>query len=175
MSLPHRHGYATAEEAKHSKAFTANPGATLDLKCPCTLVHVRKPAAAVRPVLPVPRRIPIRAVSAARTAENRLRRKMIAELWPDGQPLCVVYELFQQDPGLVPDSVISRCRRWGEDVHEPLSRARRGGIADPGNAVAPCRACHDTLTFAPESELDWAYSAGLLVHSWAAPRTGGAA
>ena len=90
---------------------------------------------------------------------------MVAAMFPE-RPLCVVYALSQESPGLIPDEVINGCGRWADDVHEPLTRARGGGIADPGNAVPPCRPCHDVLTFRPESELEWAYELGLLVHSW---------
>lgn len=120
------------------------------------------------------RRTRMRQVSARREAENRQRRKMVRELWPE-RPACAVYELSQARPGLVPDNVIAGCGRWADDVHEPLTRARGGDIADPGNAIPPCRACHDVLTFTPDSELGWAYDAGLLVHSWDAPGAGGAA
>jgi hypothetical protein len=42
--------------------------------------------------------------------------------------------------------------------------------------MAPlCRACHDEVTFRPDSELGWAYEIGLLVHSWDAPKGGEAA
>jgi hypothetical protein len=94
----------------------------------------------------------IAPVSVKRAAENRQRAKMVAELWPE-RPCCA-------RPG---------CPRLADDVHEPLTRARCGSITDPGNAVPLCRECHDEVTFRPESELDWAYECGLLVHSWDAP------
>jgi hypothetical protein len=84
---------------------------------------------------------------------------MAARLWPDGQPPC-------SRPG---------CTRLADDLHEPLTRARGGSITDPGNAKPVCRPCHDEITFRPESELGWAYEAGLLVHSWDAPSAGEAA
>jgi hypothetical protein len=93
---------------------------------------------------------PLRAVSARRAAENRLRRKMVRELFPDGRPQC-------SRPG---------CPRLADDMHEPLSRARGGSITDRANARALCRACHDEITFRPESELGWAYECRLLIHSW---------
>lgn len=96
---------------------------------------------------------------------------MVAALWPE-RPLCAVYALSQDNPGLIPDKVLSQCGRWADDVHEPLTRARGGSIVDPGNAVPPCRPCHDVLTFRPESELGWAYDLGLLAHSWDAPKAG---
>jgi hypothetical protein len=104
------------------------------------------------------RKAPLRPVSDKRRAENRERRAMIAALYPE-RPRCA-------RPG---------CRRWADDVHEPLTRARGGSIADPANQVPLCRPCHDEVTFRPESELDWAYSAGLLIHSWDAGRTHDAA
>jgi hypothetical protein len=57
-----------------------------------------------------------------------------------------------------------------DDLHEPLTRARGGSITDKGNQVPLCRPCHDEITFSPESELQWAYDAGLLVHSWDAAK-----
>ena len=97
------------------------------------------------------RRTPLRAVSAARAAENRLRRVIVGQLFPE-RPVC-------ERPG---------CGHWADDVHEPLTRARGGSIVDPDNMIALCRACHDEVTFRPESELEWAYEAGLLRHSWGA-------
>ena len=70
MSLPHRKGWATAEEARHSKAFLSAPGAELDDKCPCKLVHVRKPAEPARLALPQPRRVPVRSTSPAKAPRD---------------------------------------------------------------------------------------------------------
>ena len=97
------------------------------------------------------RRTPLRAVSAVRAAENRLRRKIVGQLFPE-RPVC-------HRPG---------CCQWADDVHEPLTRARGGSIVDPENMIPLCRAHHEEVTFCPESELDWAYEAGLLRHSWGA-------
>lgn len=105
------------------------------------------------------RRAPLRAVSAARAAENRLRRAIVAQLWPDGQPDC-------EWPG---------CMKLADDAHEKLTRARSGSITDPKNLAALCREHHDYVTFTPESELGEAYRLGLLVHSWDAPPKAGAA
>jgi 5-methylcytosine-specific restriction endonuclease McrA len=88
--------------------------------------------------------------SARRKTENRQRRKMVAGLFGGERPPC-------RRPG---------CTRLADDVHEPLTRARGGSITDPANAVPLCRPCHDEVTFRPESELGWAYDAGLLRHSW---------
>ena len=95
------------------------------------------------------RGVPLRAVSARRRAENRLRRKVVDKLFPE-RPACA-------RPG---------CGQWADDVHEPLTRARGGSIVDPENMAALCRACHDLVTFSPDSELGWAYDLGLLRHSW---------
>ena len=95
------------------------------------------------------RRTPVKPVSGKRLAENRERRAMVKRLYPE-RPPC-------GRPG---------CPRLADDLHEPLSRARGGSIVDPGNQVPLCRECHDEVTFTPESELGWAYAAGLLVHSW---------
>jgi hypothetical protein len=91
----------------------------------------------------------IRPVSARRAKENRQRRQMVKNLYPE-QPPC-------GRPG---------CPRMADDLHEPLTRARGGSIIDPENQVPLCRPCHDEITFRPESELQWAYESGLLRHSW---------
>lgn len=109
-----------------------------------------------RPVAPMRRTGRLAPVSDNRRSENRERRAMVAQLYPE-RPPC-------GRPG---------CLRMADDLHEPLTRARGGSITDPGNQVPLCRPCHDEVTFRPESELGWAYEIGLLVHSWAA--NGGAA
>ena len=91
----------------------------------------------------------LRPVSVKRAAANRERRKMATAVFGD-QPQCTA-------PG---------CPRCADDLHEPLTRARGGSITDPGNARPLCREHHDQVTFAPESELGWAYDCGLLIHSW---------
>lgn len=98
------------------------------------------------------RRAGLAPVSARRRAENRVRRQVIAAVFPE-RPVCAV-------PG---------CSRWADDVHEPLTRARGGSITDPGNMAGLCRGHHDEITFRPESELGWAYDLGLLRHSWDRP------
>jgi hypothetical protein len=102
-------------------------------------------------------------VSEKRAAENRERRAMIARVYPE-RPPCTVSQA-RIGAGMAPLPV---CTGQADDVHEPLSRARGGSISDEGNATAPCRPCHDVLTFTPESELGWAYDLDLLRHSWEA-------
>lgn len=109
-------------------------------------------------VIPFPRK-PLRAVSQRRARENRQRAVMANRRWPDRRDGTVCSR-----PG---------CSRWAQDLHEPLSRGRGGGIVDPSNARPLCRTCHDELTFRPESELGWAYEAGLLRHSWDTDTGGG--
>lgn len=111
------------------------------------------------------RQTPVKPVSKKRGRENRERRAMAGSLFPD-RPLCAVYELAQQQSGLVPGKMLGRCWRWADDMHEPLTRARGGSITDPENVLPLCRICHDVLTFTPESLLGWAYEAGLIRHSW---------
>jgi hypothetical protein len=95
------------------------------------------------------RRTPLPQVSKKRAAQIRRRKAVIAATWPE-RPLCSV----------------PLCCNWADDIHEPLTRAR-GGVIDQAQNMAPlCRPCHDVITFTPESELEWAYSAGLLRHSW---------
>jgi hypothetical protein len=112
----------------------------------------------------------IQPVSDKRARENRQRAAMVADMFPE-RPLCVVYVLSQHHPGAIPGEVISRCGRWADDVHEPLTRARGGSITDPGNAEPPCRPCHGELGREP----GWAYDLGLLRHSWDGPPPGEAA
>jgi hypothetical protein len=77
---------------------------------------------------------------------------MIDRLYPGRVAPCAI-----RAPGV--------CRGWADDIHEPLTRGRGGSITDEANQVPGCRPCHDVLTFAPESELGWAYDRGLLRHS----------
>jgi len=92
---------------------------------------------------------PLRPVSAKRTAVNRRRRAVIAALYPD-RPLCSV----------------PWCPALADDIHEPLTRGRGGAIDQAQNMAPLCRACHDVITFTPDSQLGWAYECGLLKHSW---------
>jgi hypothetical protein len=111
------------------------------------------------------RRGRLRPVSRKRQAANRQRRVMADEIAQGEQPLCGVYLAIQVQPWV--DA--TWCTRWADDLHESLSRARGGSITDRRIAWPLCRPCHDWITFRPESELDWAYELGLLVHSWDAP------
>lgn len=95
---------------------------------------------------PLVRHTRIRQVSAKRQRENRERRAMANEMFPDGRPLCVV----------------PWCGDLADDLHEPLTRARLGSITDPYNAVPTCRDHNDELTKEPA----WGYELSLLVHSW---------
>lgn len=106
---------------------------------------------------PLERTSGIRPVSEKRAAANKRRRAMVARLYPE-RPLCAVWQA-RLTIGLPP---LPDCTRWADDVHEPLSRARGGSITDEENSSAPCRPCHDVLTFTPESELGWAYELDLL-------------
>lgn len=86
----------------------------------------------------------MRAVSVKRAAENRLRKKVLAEMVAN-EPWC------------------ARCGVWADvlDGHELLSRARGGSITDPDNIVLLCRPCHDDVTFRhhliPDADR-WVYS-----------------
>ncbi len=91
----------------------------------------------------------LQPVSKKRAAAMRRRRTVIAVLYPDRPPCTVPW-----------------CPNWADDIHEPLTRGRGGAIDDAGNMAPLCRACHDVITFTPESELGWAYDLGLLSHSW---------
>ena len=105
-------------------------------------------------VTPLQRAGRIRPVSGRRQAENAERRAMIAGLTGGERPLCAVWTALRPE----------WCARWADDAHEPLSRARLGSITDPANVVFVCRACHDLVTFRPESEIGWAFRLGLVRH-----------
>jgi hypothetical protein len=107
------------------------------------------------------RNVPLRPVSARRARENRERRAMADRLWPDRREGTVMCGCGRPE-----------CQRRADDLHEPLTRARGGGITDEANAIPLARECHDEITFAPESELQWAYDRGLLIHSWDAEAGG---
>lgn len=89
---------------------------------------------------------PLRQVSTKRARENRQRAAVIDQLWP----------------GRIVQCWREGCPRLADDVHEIRTRARGGSITDPANLAPLCRACHDETT----NEAPWAYSQGLLVHSW---------
>ena len=112
----------------------------------------RTPLTVVRDIGSGTARTPIKKVSARRARENRARAAMADRLWPDRREGTVMCSCG--------------CGYPADDLHEPLSRARGGGITDEENAVPMRRACHDKVTFTPESELGWAYKAGLLRHSF---------
>lgn len=94
------------------------------------------------------RRTRIRSVSKKRAALNRQRRAMLREMFPEPENvMCVV-------PG---------CCNRADDPHEPLTRGRGGSIVDPTNIAPLCRTHHREIT---DTEPAWAYSLGLLKHSW---------
>lgn len=84
--------------------------------------------------------------SKKRQRENRERTAMKNAMFPDGTPPCIV----------------PWCRRWADELHEPLTRARGGDITEPDNAVPTCRRHNQKLTEEP----NWGYELVLLVHSW---------
>jgi hypothetical protein len=113
----------------------------------------------------VKRRKGLRAVSVKRARQNRERRAMADQLWPDRREGTVMCGCGRPE-----------CHRRADDLHETLSRARSGGdITNPDIWVPLARECHDEITSRPESELQWAYDLGLLVHSWDAAKSGDAA
>lgn len=89
--------------------------------------------------------VELKPVSGKRQAENKLRRK-------------VAHATFGRNP---PCSN-PRCTSPARDCHEPLTRARGGSITDPANMAPLCGPCHAEVQLGPE----WAYEAGLMVHSW---------
>lgn len=104
--------------------------------------------------VPLARNVPVRRVSASRQRENRERAKMADRRWPGRREGTVMCECGRPE-----------CSRRADDLHETLSRARSGGsITDPRIWKPLSRACHDEVTFRPESELGWAYRNGVLKH-----------
>ena len=95
---------------------------------------------------PIRRTTPLRPVSPKHAAKMRRRRAVIQAAYPR-RPLCSV----------------PWCPSMADDIHEPLTRGRGGAIDDAENMTPLCRPCHDVITF---TEPAWAYSIGLLVHSW---------
>ena len=100
------------------------------------------------------RRTGLKPVSDRRRAENRVRAAMADRRWPDRRDGTVMCGCGRPE-----------CNRPADDLNEILSRARGGSIVDPDNCVPLARACHDEITFRPESELGWAFRAGLVKHS----------
>jgi hypothetical protein len=101
------------------------------------------------------RSAPIPRESRKRAHANRERSAMADRRWPDRREGTVMCGCGRPD-----------CNRPAMDLHELLSRARGGSITDEANCIPLSRICHDEVTFRPESELGWAYSAGILRHSW---------
>jgi hypothetical protein len=87
----------------------------------------------------------IRPVSARRQRENRERRAMAQDRFPDMNPRCIV----------------PWCTRPADALNERLSRARGGSITDPGNTDPMCNIHNEELTREP----DWGYELGLIKHS----------
>ncbi|WP_405149510.1 hypothetical protein OG589_14780 [Sphaerisporangium sp. NBC_01403] len=85
-------------------------------------------------------------MSAKRRQENRERRAMANERFPDGRPMCVV----------------PWCGLFADDLHEPLTRARGGSIVREDNTEPVCRDHNGEMTLEPA----WAYELSLLIHSW---------
>ena len=88
----------------------------------------------------------LRVVSAKRARENRERRAMARQRFPEMNPCCIV----------------PWCTRMADDLHEILTRARGGSITDEENTVPVCRQHNEELTLEPA----WGYDLGLLKHSW---------
>lgn len=64
---------------------------------------------------------------------------------------------------LVERPVCERCHAArSTEVHERLSRARGGSIADPSNCAALCHDCHAHITV----NVAQAQADGWLIHSW---------
>jgi hypothetical protein len=117
----------------------------------CAAWHIKPPLAGGQDAPAEPQRSkPLRPVSRRRAAENQQRSRLIDQMYPGRVAFCVV----PGDPHLA------------DDIHEALPRARGGSIVDVSIWRPLCRRHHHQVTFAPESELGWAYDLGLLIHSW---------
>ena len=103
--------------------------------------------------VPLQRRTPLRRVSRKRAAENAARKAMAARVFPE-RPLCVW-----------PFGPV----HYADSLHEALTRARGGSITSEENTRPMCNLHNGMLSSLPESELGWAYDAGLLEHSWGTP------
>jgi hypothetical protein len=120
------------------------------------ITRTRTPLTVVRDIGSGPARTPLKKVSAKRARENRQRAAMADRLWPDrreGTVMCSV----------------PWCADRADDLHETLTRARGGSITDERIVKPLCRQHNHDLAQKPESELQWAYRAGLLRHSWDGP------
>jgi hypothetical protein len=161
--------WATEYDALHSKLYLAGGQEVISCYIGCGGFHLR-PEVKDAPSgsrEPAKARALLAQVSRKRQQENRDRRRMAKQLYPE-QPLCTVWELASNTAVNLPADVLAGCHQWADDLHEPLTRGRSGSITDPSNVVPLCRPCHDVITFAPESTLLWAYEVGLLRHSWEA-------
>lgn len=101
--------------------------------------------AGLAPGKPWARTVPLPRMSRKRQRENRERRAMARQRFPEMNPRCAV----------------PWCTRPADALHEILSRARGGSITDPENTVPACNICNGDLTLEP----DWGYRLGLIKHS----------
>ena len=70
----------------------------------------------------------MRAVSAKRARENRIRARLRAGLIEANGPL-----------------ICARCERLADDLHEPGKRSQGADPTDPEQVIPLCRACHDHI------------------------------
>ena len=108
----------------------------------------RSPIRANPDALPLAREVQIRRESPKRAAENRVRRKVLAEMRQE-DPMCAM-----------------GCGRSGVDGHELLARSAGGSITNPANIKLLCRPHHDWITHDVEGQR-WAYANGWRISRYA--------
>ena len=103
--------------------------------------QLRTGSTLARSTAPIARQA-INAVSPRRAAENRVRRKVLAEMRAE-DPMC------------------ARCRvaPW-VDGHELKRRSAAGSITDMANIIGLCRPCHEWVGMHPAQAIrdGWAIS-----------------
>ena len=96
---------------------------------------------------PLKRKTRLRSVSPKRAKVQRQRRTMVREE-------LARRELCEAGATIRFGGHRSLCAGLAVDLHEPLTRARGGGILDPANTVAVCRSCHDWIHDNPTAAAD---------------------
>ena len=95
------------------------------------------------------KRTELRRVSKRRAAENRLRRQVVREAWPDGRPPCALCGPLREH------GITTGCDGWADDVDEVLRRSAQGSIVDIENLRPVGRRCHIWGTEHPREMRAW--------------------
>lgn len=129
--------YRTDEAARHSKRGLQPDAVVRACRYGCGGWHVEFPAAPRTPVKP-------RSEKTARIYVTR--RQIVAEMF--------LYPEVCEVPW---------CTELATDPHEPLTRARGGGILDRDGIR---KVCHPHNVMFSADEQPWMYEFGFLIHSW---------